>query len=142
MLAVVVVVVATNNLAYGVVLGVFLSGILFAWKISQIFQVTSRLTDDGRRRTYVVSGQVFFASVDRFVDSFNFDEAVEEVIIDATHAHFWDTSAIAALDKVVLKLRRDGADVKVVGLNEASATIVDRLAVHNKMDALDLAPGK
>ena len=142
MLAVVVVVVATNNLAYGVVLGVFLSGILFAWKISQIFQVTSHLTDDGRRRTYVVSGQVFFASVDRFVDSFNFDEAVEEVIIDATHAHFWDTSAIAALDKVVLKLRRDGADVKVVGLNEASATIVDRLAVHNKMDALDLAPGK
>jgi len=142
MLAVVVVVVATNNLAYGVVLGVFLSGILFAWKISQIFQVTSHLTDDDRRRTYVVSGQVFFASVDRFVDSFNFDEAVEEVIIDATHAHFWDTSAIAALDKVVLKLRRDGADVQVAGLNEASATIVDRLAVHNKMGALDLATGK
>lgn len=141
MLAVVVVVVATSNLAYGVVLGVFLSGILFAWKISQIFQVTSHLTNDGRRRTYIVSGQVFFASVDRFVNSFNFDEAVEEVIIDATHAHFWDTSAVAALDKVVMKLRRDGADVTVIGLNEASATIVDRLAVHDKVDVLDIAPG-
>lgn len=85
-------------------------------------------------------GQVFFASVDRFVASFDFDEAVEEVVIDATNAHFWDTSAVAALDKVILKLRRDGAEVNVIGLNEASSTIVDRLAVHDKMDALDIAP--
>jgi SulP family sulfate permease len=141
MVAVVAVVVATHNLAYGVVLGVLLSAILFAWKISQIVTITSRLSDDGRRRTYVISGQVFFASVDRFLASFDFDEAVEEVIIDASHAHFWDTSAVAALDKVVLKLRRDGTDVTLIGLNEASATIVDRLAVHDKTEVLDLAVG-
>ncbi len=141
MLAVVIVVVATHNLAYGVVLGVLLSGMLFAWKISQIFAITSHLSDDGRRRTYVITGQVFFASVDRFLASFNVDEALEEVVIDASHAHFWDTSAVAALDKVVLRLRRDGADVKLIGLNEASATIVDRIAIHDKVDALDFVPG-
>lgn len=141
MLAVVIVVIATHNLAYGVVLGVLLSGMLFAWKISQIFAIASHLSDDGRRRTYVITGQVFFASVDRFLDSFDFDEALEEVVIDASHAHFWDTSAVAALDKVVLRLRRDGADVQLIGLNEASATIVDRIAIHDKVDALDFVPG-
>jgi SulP family sulfate permease len=141
MLAVVVVVVATNNLAYGVILGVLLSGILFAWKISQLFSISTHITPDGRSRSYVVRGQVFFASIDRFIGSFDFEEAVEEVVIDATNAHFWDTSAVAALDKVILKLRRDGADVKVIGLNEASSTIVDRLAIHDKVDALDIVPG-
>jgi sulfate permease, SulP family len=141
MIAVVAVVVATNNLAYGVILGVLLSGILFAWKISQLVRVTTQITEDGRCRTYVVSGQVFFASVARFIASFDFEEALEEVVIDASHAHFWDTSAVAALDKVVMKLRRDGANVRVIGLNEASATIVDRLALHDKVDALDVAAG-
>jgi sulfate permease, SulP family len=141
MLAVVIVVVATHNLAYGVILGVLLSGMFFAWKISQIFLVTSELSEDGRRRTYVITGQVFFASVDRFLASFDYEEALEEVVIDASQAHFWDTSAVAALDKVVLKLRRDGADVNLIGLNEASATIVDRLAIHDKVNAIDFVPG-
>ena len=74
MLATVAVVVVTHNLAYGVLVGVLLSGVFFAWKIGQIFQVTSSITDDGRERTYHVSGQVFFASAESFVNAFDFQE--------------------------------------------------------------------
>jgi len=141
MLATVVAVVATDNLAIGVGVGVLLSGIFFAWKISQILRVESTLSDDGRVRTYRVYGQVFFASTDAFGDAFDLNEELDRVTIDVTHAHLWDISAVAALDKVVLKLRRGGAVVDLIGLNEASATIVDRLALHDKTEPLDLVPG-
>jgi SulP family sulfate permease len=137
MLATVAGVVLTRNLAIGVVIGVLLSGIFFAWKIAQIFRVTSTLSPDGRHRTYVVEGQVFFASADEFAAAFDFREALEKVTIDVSGAHIWDISSVAALDRVILKFRREGADVEVVGLNEASETIVDRLAEHNKPGALD-----
>ncbi len=141
MLATTITTVATHNLAYGVLVGVLLSGIFFAWKIGQIFGVTSVLSEDGRQRTYVVTGQVFFASADAFASAFDLREALDRVIIDVTHAHFWDISAVAMLDKVVLKFRREGVEVQLIGMNAASATIVDRLAVHDKPDALDLVPG-
>jgi SulP family sulfate permease len=141
MLTTVVIVVATHNLAYGVFAGVLLSGIFFAWKISQIFQVISTISADGRERVYAIHGQVFFASADAFVDAFDFQEALDRVIIDVTNAHFWDISAVAALDRVVLKFRREGSEVSLVGMNDASATIVDRLAIHDSVDGLDLAPG-
>ena len=141
MLATVAVVVATHNLAYGVLVGVLLSGVFFAWKIGQIFQVTSSITDDGRERTYLVSGQVFFASAEAFINAFDFQEGLDKVTIDVHRAHFWDISAIAALDKVVLKFRRDGTEVVLAGMNEASSTMVDRLAMHDKTDALDYVPG-
>ena len=140
MLATVGVVVATRNLAIGVLVGVLLSGIFFAWKIGQIFRVSSTISDDGRKRTYVVRGQVFFASAETFINAFDFGEALDEVVIDASHAHFWDISAVAALDKVVMKFRRDATAVELIGLNEASATIVDRLAIHDKVDEYDLLP--
>ena len=141
MLATVAMVVVTHNLAYGVLVGVLLSGIFFAWKIGQLFQVSSTITDDGRKRTYVVSGQVFFASTQDFFAAFDFHEGLETVVIDLTRAHFWDISAIAALDKVVLKFRRDGTIVDIVGMNEASSTMVDRLATHDKTDAIEYVPG-
>jgi len=137
MVATVVGVVATHNLAIGVLLGVLLSGIFFAGKIAQIFRVSSTLSPDGRARTYRVEGQVFFASADNFLAAFDFREVLERVTIDLSRAHIWDISSVAALDTVVLKFRREGAEVKVVGLNEASETIVDRLAIHNSPDALD-----
>ncbi len=137
MVATVVVVVATHNLAIGVIVGVLLSGIFFAWKISQIFRVTSTLSPDGASRTYVVEGQVFFASADRFLEAFDFREALDSVTIDVTRAHIWDISSVAALDTVVLKFRREGANVEIVGLNAASETIVDRLAIHDKPGAMD-----
>ncbi len=141
MLATVIIVVATHNLAIGVAVGVLLSGIFFAWKISQIFLVESAISADGRVRTYQVHGQVFFASADAFFDAFDFQEALDRVVIDVTDAHLWDISAVAALDRVVLKFRREGAEVTLVGMNDASTTIVDRLAIHDKGDGLDLVPG-
>ncbi|MEJ7900798.1 MAG: SulP family inorganic anion transporter [Thermomicrobiales bacterium] len=141
MLATVAVVVATHNLALGVGAGVLLSGIFFAWKIGQIFGVRSSISDDGRTRTYVVTGQVFFASADAFIAAFDFQEALDEVVIDVSLAHFWDISAVAALDKVILKFRRDATEVRLIGMNEASSTIVDKLAVHDKIDAVDYVPG-
>ncbi|PRX09681.1 UNVERIFIED_ORG: SulP family sulfate permease [Martelella mediterranea] len=137
MLSVVAVVVATHNLAIGVLVGVLLSGIFFAWKIAQLFGVRSELSKDGTARTYYVEGQLFFASVEDFNAAFDFREALEKVVIDVSHAHIWDISSVGALDMVVMKFRREGADVDIVGLNEASATIVDRLAVHDKPDALE-----
>jgi len=141
MLATVVGVVATHNLAIGVLIGVLLSGIFFAWKISQIFRVTSTASPDGASRTYTVEGQLFFASADDFSASFDFKEALERVTIDLRRSHIWDISSVAAVDMVVLKFRREGAQVEVVGLNEASETIMDRLAIHDKPGALDRLMG-
>ena len=137
MVAVVVAVVWTHNLAIGVLLGVLLSGIFFAAKIAQLFRVTSTLSPDGRERTYVIEGQLFFASVEDFMRGFDFREALDRVVIDLSRAHIWDISSVAALDMAVLKFRRDGATVEIRGLNEASETIVDRLAMHDKPGALD-----
>jgi SulP family sulfate permease len=137
MLATVGFVVFTHNLAIGVLVGVLLSGIFFAWKIAQLFRVRSSLSDDGMVRTYRVEGQLFFASVEDFMKAFDFREAVEHVIIDVSEAHIWDISSVSALDMAVMKFRRDGATVEIIGLNAASETIVDKLAVHDKPGALD-----
>jgi sulfate permease, SulP family len=137
MLATVACVVLTHNLAIGVLVGVLLSGIFFAWKIAQIFRVTSTLDDAGAHRTYLVEGQIFFVSADAFMAAFDFREALKKVTIDISHAHIWDISSVAALDMVVLKFRREGAEVEIVGINEASETIVDKLAIHDKPGALE-----
>lgn len=137
MLATVVCVVYTHNLAIGVMVGVLLSGIFFAWKISQLFRVRSEITPDGTHRTYHVEGQLFFASSEDFMRAFDFKEAPEKVTIDLSRAHIWDISSVAALDMAVLKFRREGAEVDLIGLNTASETIVDRLAVHDKPGAMD-----
>lgn len=141
MLATVIGVVATHNLAVGVLVGVLLSGIFFAGKIAQIFRVGSLLSEDGAERTYIVEGQLFFASADDFNSAFDFKEALDKVIIDVSRAHIWDISSVAALDTVVLKFRREGAEVEIVGLNEASETIVDRLAIHDKPGAMERLMG-
>ncbi|WP_258808363.1 SulP family inorganic anion transporter [Pseudidiomarina sp. CB1] len=137
MVTTVVVVVATHNLAIGVGVGVLLAAMFFANKIGHFMHVSSTIDNDGTVRHYQVTGQVFFSSADKFVGSFDFKEAVDKVVIDLTKAHFWDITAVGALDKVVIKFRREGADVEVIGLNEASATIVDRFGVHDKPGATD-----
>ena len=137
MLATVVTVVWTHNLAIGVLVGVLLSGIFFAGKIAQLFKVTSTASADGRERTYVVEGQLFYGSVEDFMAAFDFKEALERVVIDVSRAHIWDISSVQALDMAVMKFRRDGAEVEIVGMNEASETIVDRLAIHDKPGAID-----
>jgi SulP family sulfate permease len=137
MLATVVTTVLTHDLAKGVLVGVLLSGFFFAHKVGMIMRVRSIVDQDGRTRTYTVIGQVFFASADQFIASFDFKEVIEKVRIDVGRAHFWDITAISALDKVILKFRREATEVEVIGLNEASATMVDRFAIHDKDDAAD-----
>ncbi|TJW02535.1 MAG: SulP family inorganic anion transporter [Mesorhizobium sp.] len=137
MLATVAGVIFTHNLAIGVLIGVLLSGIFFAWKIAQLFRISSTLSADGRHRTYLIEGQLFFASAEDFMAGFDFKEPLEKVTIDVSRAHIWDISSVAALDMAVLKFRRDGAEVGIIGMNEASETIVDRLAIHDKPGALD-----
>ena len=137
MLATVATVVWTHNLAIGVLVGVLLSGIFFAAKIAQLFRVSSVLSPDGRSRTYVVEGQMFYASVEDFMAAFDFAEPLDHVTIDVRGAHIWDISSVQALDMAILKFRRDGAQVQLIGMNAASETLVDRLAIHDKPGALD-----
>ncbi|HUG21080.1 SulP family inorganic anion transporter [Piscinibacter sp.] len=141
MIATVIVVVATHDLAKGVFVGVLLSGIFFANKVGRVLRVDTRTEDEGRLRAYDVVGQVFFASAETFVSSFDFREVIQRVRIDVSRAHFWDITAVSALDKVVVKFRREGAEVEVLGMNEASATLVDRFAVHDKPDAVERLMG-
>lgn len=133
MLATVAAVVYTHNLAIGVLLGVLLSGIFFAAKIAQLFDVTT--SQDDNTRSYVIKGQLFYASVEDFVNAFDFGEQIDNIVIDVTHAHIWDISSVQALDMVVLKFRSKGVGVQVIGLNAASETIVDKLASHDKPKA-------
>lgn len=135
MVATVATVVYSHNLAYGVLVGVLLSALFFANKVGQILYVGSSLADKNTRE-YQVTGQVFFTSTEQFVAAFDLKEVIKQVRIDVSRAHFWDISAIAALDKVVLSFTREGAEVEVIGLNEASATLVDRFAVHNDPKAV------
>jgi sulfate permease, SulP family len=125
-------VVYTHNLTIGVLVGVLLSGVFFAWKIAQIFEIRSEIGADGSMRVYHVRGQLFFASAEQFMAAFDFDEKVSRVVIDLTHAHIWDISSVASIDKAVLKFRKAGVDVSLSGMNEASETIVDTLGVHHK----------
>ncbi len=137
MLATVATVVYTHNLAIGVLLGVLLSGIFFAAKIAQLFRVRTERSADGRVRTYHVEGQLFYGSVEDFMAALDFRDAPEHVIIDVGRAHIWDISAVQALDMAVLKFRRDGAEVEIRGMNAASETLVDKLAIHDKPGAMD-----
>ncbi len=141
MVVTVVVVVATHNLAFGVLAGVLLAAMFFANKVGHYMAISSSLDEAGEHRSYNVTGQVFFSSADKFVAAFDFKQALNKVTIDLNRAHFWDITAVAALDKVVIKFRREGTEVEVLGLNEASATIVDRFGVHDKPDAIDQLMG-
>ncbi len=141
MVVTVVVVVVTHNLAFGVLAGVLLAAMFFANKVGHYMAISSSLDEAGEHRSYNVTGQVFFSSADKFVAAFDFKEALNKVTIDLNRAHFWDITAVAALDKVVIKFRREGTEVEVLGLNEASATIVDRFGVHDKPDAIDQLMG-
>ncbi|MDY0116024.1 MAG: SulP family inorganic anion transporter [Sulfurimonadaceae bacterium] len=132
MLTTVAVTVTTHNLAYGVVSGVLLASLFFANKISHFMECKASLSKDGKIKTYAFTGQIFFNSADKFYLSFDFKEVLDKVIIDVSRAHFWDISAVHALDKTVLKLRREGTTVDVIGENEATKTIIDRFGTHNK----------
>ena len=141
MIATVIVVVWTHNLALGVFVGVLLASLFFANKVGHFMYVSSDYDEAKDRRTYNVIGQVFFSSAEKFSASFDFKEVVANVVIDLHRAHFWDISAVNALDKVVIKFRREGTDVEINGLNEASETIVDRFGIYDKPEEIEKVLG-
>ncbi|MBF59851.1 SulP family inorganic anion transporter [Halomonas sp. FeN2] len=141
MLATVAVTVSTHNLAIGVFVGVLLAALFFANKVGNILYVGSKEVEVGKQREYQVVGQVFFASSERFTAAFDLKESIEKVTIDLSRAHFWDVTAVQALDRIVIKFRREGTEVELVGLSEASATVVDRYAVHNDPEAVEKLMG-
>jgi SulP family sulfate permease len=132
MVTTVVVVVASQDLSLGVLAGVLLSGIFFAGKVRRMFAIERLVSEDGTTATYRVTGQIFFASVDRFTRAFQVPGQATEILIDVSAAHFWDISGVGALDKIVDRLRREGRTVSVSGYNRASADLVDKFALHDK----------
>lgn len=141
MIATVIVVVWTHNLALGVFTGILVGSLFMAQRLSQFMYIDSSYDEASDTRTYNVVGQVFFNSSDKFIALFDYKEAVDRIVIDVHRAHFWDITAIAALDKVVIKLRREGADVSIIGLNEASETMLDKFAVHDKPEQIEKIMG-
>ena len=141
MLSTVAVTVYTHNLALGVLTGVLLASLFFANKISHFMYCDTFYDEDSDTKTYKIIGQVFFNSSDKFYDLFDYKERITNVIIDVTRAHFWDISAVFALDKAVLKLRKEGKTVSIIGQNEASATIIDRFGIHDKPEEIEKVMG-
>ncbi|MGB3639510.1 MAG: SulP family inorganic anion transporter [Rivularia sp. (in: cyanobacteria)] len=135
MLTTMLVIIFTSNFALGVVVGIVMSTVFFSRKIAQLVFVDKMLSEDRSHCTYKVAGQIFFLSRDEFLEYFDFTELVENVTIDLTHAHLWDQGAVEVLDKAILKFRRNGAEVELIGLNEASATLLDKLTDYQKSAA-------
>ncbi len=143
MVATVIAVVATHNLALGVLVGVVLSGIFFTQKVMSMFSIVRHR--EGDTAIYTATGQIFFASVDRFTAALGPEstqpDPADHVVIDVSAAHFWDISGVDALDKVVERMRRNGRSVEVRGLNRASADLVDKYALTDKTGVeIGLAP--
>jgi SulP family sulfate permease len=141
MLGTVAVTVGTHNLALGVVTGVLLASLFFANKISHFMYCDILYDESTNTKTYKFVGQVFFNSADKFYETFDFKEVLDKIIIDLSRAHFWDISAVYALDKAVIKFRREGTKVEVIGQNEASKTIIDRFGVHDKPEEIEKVIG-
>ena len=126
MVVTVVVVVVTHDLSKGVFAGILLSAIFFVSKISKV-SIDSKLDDKKEKRTYFIRGQLFFASVSESIAEFDFKEDLKEVELNLTHAHIWDDSAVAAMEKIIAKFEENDTNVEVTGLNEASTLLVEKL---------------
>ena len=126
MLSVVMIVLATHNLALGVFVGVLLSALFFINKLESTVHVQSELHNHTRR--YLVGGQIFFSSSEKFFQFFDFNEHIQKVEIELSHAHIWDITSVNMLNAVVEKFQAHGIGVEVIGLNEASNTLIDRIS--------------
>ena len=133
MLTTMFVIIFTRNFALGVGIGIVMSTVFFSRKVAKLVFVDKVLAQDGARRIYKISGQIFFVSRDEFATSFDFADPVEHVTIDLTDAHLWDQGAVEVLDRTVQKFRRQGIEVDVVGLNQASSTLLNRLATAEEL---------
>ncbi|MFC0273477.1 SulP family inorganic anion transporter [Metabacillus herbersteinensis] len=136
MVVTVITVLMTHDLSKGVFVGILMSAIFFAAKISKV-KITSLSAEGSTKKVYRVYGQLFFASVTEFVESFNYKEEVKEIDLDLTQAHLWDDSAVGAIDKVIIKYHQNGVKVNLIGVNTESNKLLDKIAVHNKPGGLN-----
>lgn len=129
MVATVIVTVATHNLAIGVGVGVLVAMVMFARRVAHFVTVARTVTGDdgGPVATYKVDGELFFASSNDLYTQFEYALDPERVVIDLHASHLWDASTIAALDAITEKYRHHGKTVTVVGLNDASVLMRERL---------------
>ncbi|GAB2810110.1 SulP family inorganic anion transporter [Streptomyces daliensis] len=121
-------VVATDNLAIGVVVGSVTAMVIFAKRVAHLAHVTSVTDPEGGSVVYSVTGELFFASSNDLVGRFRYADDPEKVVIDLTDAHIWDASSVAALDTIGTKYAQYGKTVEIIGLNEPSARIHEKLS--------------
>nr|WP_246570056.1 SulP family inorganic anion transporter [Lentibacillus saliphilus] len=138
MVATVVTVLFTHDLSKGVLVGIMLSAIFFAAKISKI-KVARLATDASAKVVYQVTGQLFFASTTEFIEGFSYESDIESVKIDLTHAHLWDDSAVGAIDKVVMKYEQNGVQVEIKGLNQESDQLLKKLGTYHGTHTIEKA---
>lgn len=127
MVTTVAIVVATHDLAKGVIAGVIISSLIFGWKMARLKAVTSFTTEGVK--VYAISGQLFFGTMTHFVNEFDYQTDPEEIVIDFSRSHVWDHSAVTGIAKVVHKYQQLGKQVRVEGLNEESKWLVDRIGI-------------
>ncbi|MDR5588021.1 STAS domain-containing protein [Clostridium sp. 5N-1] len=135
MISTVITVLLTHNLAYGVIIGIILSSIFFAAKISEI---SIKKINEDKKTVYLVQGQLFFASTLKFINSFDFTEDVETVDIDLSKVRIWDESAVDSIDKVVIKFHKNGIKTNLMGMSTQCLELIDRMSVHNKAGKFDM----
>lgn len=135
MISTVVVVLATHNLAYGVVIGIIISAVLFASKISEIDVKKHEVHEYVK---YEVTGQLFFASTTKFISSFDYNEKIDTIDIDFSNVKVWDESAVDAIDKVVIKYAKNNVKTNLVGLSDSCLELINNMAIHDKLDNLDV----
>ncbi|WP_404971771.1 SulP family inorganic anion transporter [Vibrio campbellii] len=136
MVSTVIAVVATHNLAIGVLVGVLLACVFYVNQSRTLMKVSDEVIVDNDHTIHKVHGQIFFASAYSFTDMFDFDNTTRYITIDLSDAHFWDITAISALDKAILKFRKGGSIVAVTGMNEATLDMIDRHAVYDDPEKL------
>ncbi|SFS61049.1 SulP family inorganic anion transporter [Marininema halotolerans] len=124
MLTTMAIVVATHDLAKGVAAGVILSALIFGWRIAKL---NVSISQEGNTKVYHVSGQMFFGTMNHFVDIFDYQEDPDDIIIDFSHAHIWDHSAVTAISKVHTKYEQLGKALIVRGMNEESQLLVNQI---------------
>ncbi|MEU7317204.1 SulP family inorganic anion transporter [Streptomyces sp. NPDC007083] len=121
-------VVATHNLAIGVVVGCITATVIFAKRVAHLAEVSGVVDPDGSQVVYAVTGELFFASSNDLVYQFNYKDDPDDVVIDLSDAHIWDASSVAALDAIETKYQQRGKKVTIIGLNKPSAEMHDKLA--------------
>lgn len=126
MIVTVITVVLTHNLAIGVLIGVLLSALTFAWKMATIKMTVHEASGT---KTYTVSGQMFFGTMNHFIEEFQYEIDPERVVIDFSGTHVWDQSAVNGISKVIAKYQALDKEVEILGLNDESLRIVERIGL-------------